>query len=64
MATSEEKAFCGLQFAKTESVVTVQRAFRTKLGCDPPSDNDFRRWCHQYEDTGCLCKEKSMGRAQ
>ncbi|PSN38739.1 hypothetical protein C0J52_16963 [Blattella germanica] len=64
MATSEEKAFCGLQFAKTESVVTVQRVFRTKLGSDPPSDNDVRRWYHQYEDTDCLCKEKSTVRAQ
>ncbi|PSN44682.1 hypothetical protein C0J52_15632 [Blattella germanica] len=64
MATSEEKAFCGLQFAKTEFVVAVQRAFRNKLGCDSPSDNDVRRWYHQYEDAGCLCKEKSTGRAQ
>ncbi|RZF32102.1 hypothetical protein LSTR_LSTR003965 [Laodelphax striatellus] len=62
MATSEQKAFCVLQFAKTESVVTVQRAFRIKFGCDPPSDNNIRRWFHQFEDTGCLCKGKSTGR--
>lgn len=62
MATSEQKAFCVLQFAKTESVVTVQRAFRIKFGCDPPSDNNIRRWFHQFEDTGCLCKRKSTGR--
>ncbi|GFV97145.1 uncharacterized protein TNCV_3527301 [Trichonephila clavipes] len=28
MASSEEKAFCVPQFAKTESATTVQRAFR------------------------------------
>lgn len=36
MATSEQKAFCVLQFAKTASVVTVQRAFRIKFDCDIP----------------------------
>ena len=58
MATSEQKAFCVLQFAKTESDVAVQRAFRS---CDPPSDNNSRRWYHQFEDTGCLCKGKITG---
>ncbi|PSN39705.1 hypothetical protein C0J52_17980 [Blattella germanica] len=62
MATSEEKAFCVLQFAETESVVTVQRAFGIKFGCDPPSDNSIRRWYHPFEDTGCPCKGKSTGR--
>ena len=62
MATSEQKAFCVLQFARTESVVTVQRAFRSKFHCNPPSDNNIRRWYHQFEDTGCLCKGKSTGR--
>lgn len=62
MATKEQKAFCVLQFAKTESVVTVQRAFRIKFGCDPPGDNNIRRWYHQFQDTGCLCKGKSTGR--
>lgn len=61
-SAGEQKAFCVLQFARTESVVSVQRAFRTKFGCDPPSDNNIRRWYHQFEDTGCLCKGKSAGR--
>lgn len=62
MVTREQKAFCVLEFAKTRSVVTVRRAFRTKFGFDPPSDNNIRRWYHQFEDTGCLCKGKSTGR--
>jgi hypothetical protein len=31
MATPKQKAFCVLQFAKHESVVSVQRAFRQKF---------------------------------
>lgn len=62
MANSEQKAFCVLQFAKTKSVITVQRAFRNKFRCNPPSDNNIRRWYHQFENTGCLCKGKSTGR--
>ena len=61
MATREQKAFCVLQFAKTEPVITVQRALRIKFHCNPPTDN-IRRWYHQFEDTGCLCKGKSSGR--
>ena len=55
MVTREQKAFCVLQFAKTESVIRVQRAFH----CNPLSDNNIRRWYHHFEDTGCLCKGKS-----
>ena len=61
MATREQKAFCVLQFVKTESVIRVQRAFRIKFHCNPPSDN-IRRWYHQFEDKGCLCKGKSSRR--
>ena len=62
MATREQKAFCVSQFAKTESVIRVQRAFRIKFRCNPPSDNNIRKWYHQFEDTGRLCKGKSSGR--
>ena len=61
MATREQKAFCVLLFAKTESVIRVQRAFHIKFHCNPPSDN-IHRWYHQFEDTGCLSKGKSSAR--
>jgi hypothetical protein len=32
MATPQQEAFCILQFAKTKSVTTVQRLFRTRFG--------------------------------
>ena len=62
MATLEQKAFCVLQFARHESVVSVQRAFRRQFNSDPPSPNSIRRWYHQFQTTGCLCKGKSAGR--
>ena len=38
MATREQKAFCVLQFAKTESVIRVKRAFHIKFHCNPPNE--------------------------
>ncbi|GFV75453.1 hypothetical protein TNCV_1482991 [Trichonephila clavipes] len=43
MATSKKKAFCVLQFLKTESAITVLRAFRIKFSCQPPIDNNILR---------------------
>ena len=59
MATSEQKAFCVLQFVKCESV--VQRAFRQQFSSDPPSPISIRRWYQQFQTIGCLCKGKSAG---
>jgi hypothetical protein len=38
MATRAEKAFCVLEFARRQSIVTVQRRFRTKFGKDPAGE--------------------------
>ena len=63
MATNgSEKAFCVLTFHEYRSVTIVQRQFRTKFGKQPPSDNSIRRWCAQFQETGCVCKRKSSGR--
>jgi hypothetical protein len=62
MATSGEyKSFCVCDFYVNKSVVSVQRHFRTKLGTDPPSGKSIRKWYLQFQDTGCICKRKSMG---
>ncbi|GFU61472.1 hypothetical protein TNCV_2287691 [Trichonephila clavipes] len=55
--TSNERAnetvlfagMCARNYAKTESAITVQRAFRIKFGCQPPNDNNILR---------CFVKEK------
>ncbi|PSN56266.1 hypothetical protein C0J52_00389, partial [Blattella germanica] len=41
-------------------VITVQRAFRRQINCDPPIANNIRRWHNQPATTGC--KGKSVGR--
>ena len=42
--TVNKKAFCVLEFAKTESVVTVQRRFRIMYHTEPPTDKTIREW--------------------
>ena len=42
--TVNKKAFCFLEFAKTESIVTVQRRFRIMYHTEPPTDKTIREW--------------------
>jgi hypothetical protein len=44
MATRAEKAFCVFEYPRTQSIVTVRRRFRTKLGKDPPVKNSIPTW--------------------
>ena len=53
MATIQHKIFCVREFIKTESATAVQRAFRLRF--------NIRRWNHQFEQIGCLCKGKISG---
>ena len=62
MASPQQKTFCVLEFAKTNSVVMVQRAFRRRFDINPPSPKNIRRWFRQFQESGCLCKGKSPGR--
>ncbi|GFY27362.1 DUF4817 domain-containing protein [Trichonephila clavipes] len=43
MTTSKQKVFCVPRLTKTESAITVQRTFRIKFGCQPPTDNNILR---------------------
>jgi transposase len=62
MATQGEKSFCVLEYHKSKSVVTVQRAFCAKYAKDPPTDKTIHAWYKQFTETGCQCKQKSSGR--
>ena len=42
--TANKKAFCVLEFAKTESIVTVQWRFRIMYHTEPPTDKTIREW--------------------
>jgi hypothetical protein len=56
MATRAEKAFCVLEYARTQSIVTVQRRFRTKLGMDPPVQNSIKQWYEKFQRDVCVAK--------
>ena len=56
--TGVEKAFCVLQFAKCESIVMVQRRFRTQYHYDPPTDKPIPTWYINFEQTGSLSAGK------
>jgi hypothetical protein len=43
-ASAQEKAFCVLEFAKTTSVSSVQRHFRTRYGKNPPTGKSIYDW--------------------
>ncbi|PNF27273.1 hypothetical protein B7P43_G05161 [Cryptotermes secundus] len=62
MAGPQQKAFCVLEFAKTNSVVMVQCSFRRRFGINPPCPKNIRRWFRQFQESVCLCKGKSPGR--
>ena len=42
--TVNKKVFCVLEFAKTESFVTVQRRFQIMYHTEPPTDKTIREW--------------------
>ena len=59
--TGNKKAFCVLEFAKTELIVTVQRRFRTMYHTEPPTDKTIREWYMKFQQSGCLCAAKRTG---
>ena len=60
--TGAEKAFCVLQFAKCETIVMVQRRFRTQYHIDPPADKPIRTWYNNFEQTDSFSAGKRTGR--
>ena len=60
--TPPEKAFCVLEFAKTETWTVVQHAFRRKFGKKPPERKSIVRWHGKFITDGCLCPGKRTGR--
>jgi hypothetical protein len=60
--SGEQKSFCVLQLAKTESIIIVQRGFRTKYHTEPRTDKTIREWYGKLEETGCLYAAKRTGR--
>jgi len=57
-----KKVFCILEFAKTESIVTVQRRFRIMYHTELLTYKTIREWYMKFQQSGCLCAEKRTGR--
>jgi hypothetical protein len=49
MATPQQKAFCVLRLAKSESAIIMQREFRKLFQSDPPSKTNIYRWYRQFQ---------------
>jgi hypothetical protein len=56
--TGDKKAFCVLEFAKTESIVTAQQRFWTKYDIEPPMDKTIYEWYKKFQQSGYLCTAK------
>ena len=50
-----EQSFCVLEYARTSSVVTVQRRFRAEFQKAAPVFNIIKKWYAKFQDEGCLC---------
>ena len=64
--TNVEKAFCALEYARTQSIKTVRRIFaqrfeRSAFGKVPDKKLIWRRH-KKFREEGCLCRVKESGR--
>jgi hypothetical protein len=50
MATPQQKAVCVLRFAKSESVIIVQREFRKQFQSDPQCKTNILHWYRQFQE--------------
>jgi hypothetical protein len=59
--TGNKKAFCVMEFAKTESIVMVQERFWTMYHTEPPTDKTIHEWYMKFKYSDCLCTAKQTG---
>ena len=59
MAALGEKSFCVLEYHTSNSVVTVQRAFRAKYAIELPTDKTIRAWYKQFTELG-VCATRNQ----
>lgn len=62
--TTKEKAFCVLEYARTQSNKTVQRAFVREFSKKSPTGIQIWTWHKKFKKGGCLCRAKGFGRLQ
>jgi len=50
-----------LEFHKTNSVVTVQCAFKRKFNVDLPTNKSILKWHRDCIERGCICDKRKKG---
>ena len=56
--TLQQRSWCVLEFHKTDSVVTVQRAFKLKFNMDPPTNKSILKWHRNFIERWCICDQR------
>jgi len=56
--TSQQCNWCVLEFHKTNSAVTVQRAFKLKFNMDPPTNKSILKWHRNFIERGYICNPR------
>jgi hypothetical protein len=64
MSTPQEQVQCLLWLAELQSLMAVQRRFRTQYGCQPPTRKSIRFWDNKLMTTGDLLRVKSYGKTR
>ena len=60
--TGKEKAFCVLEYARTQSNKNVQCAFERTFPKNAPTAMQIWTWHKKFKEEGCLCRAKGSGR--
>jgi hypothetical protein len=61
--TRDKKAFCALEFVKTETIVTVQGRLQTKYCTEPLTDKTIREWYKKFSKVAaCALRNEQAGR--
>ena len=62
--TGREKAFCVLQYARSQSHKTVQHAFVREFSKQSPTAMQIWTWQKKFKEEGRLCRRKGSGQTE
>ncbi|GFQ67261.1 DUF4817 domain-containing protein [Trichonephila clavata] len=64
MSSMQEKAYYVFEYAKTSSVTVVRKDIFARNFVKNRRIGITSKWVKPFQDTGCLCKNKSPGRKE
>ena len=56
--TGRKKAFCVLEYARSQSNKTVRHAFVREFSKQSPTVVQILTWHKEFKEDGCLCRRK------